>query len=278
MNRPPVVRAVKIMPEPIIAGEQLQAHVDAEDPDGDPVTFRHQWFANGAPIAGEIRSTLMPAMLKRGDQLLVEVVPLDGKVEGTPYRSQSVTMPNAPPVITRLTLEPGEPHIGDRIKVEVEAKDQDEDTINYVFRWFRNNQPIEGGAGDTASVDTTGFARGDVLLVEVTPQDAFDKGLPFHSPILTIANSHPMITSTPPSTIQAGRYEYQVLATDLEGDPLTYILEAAPPGMKVNKTTGRIEWQVSPEIKGSHRVRVAVRDNHDGYAFQEFELGITPSS
>ncbi|MFM8552287.1 MAG: Ig domain-containing protein [Nitrospiraceae bacterium] len=62
------------------------------------------------------------------------------------------------------------------------------------------------------------------------------------------------------------------------GDPLTYSLETAPPGMVIDKTSGRIVWQVPPGIQGSHRVRVVVRDNHQGQGFQEFDLDFAPRS
>lgn len=277
-NHPPVIRAVKLMPEPIAPGEPVQAQVDAEDQDGDAILFRHQWFANGEPIMGEIKSTLLPTMLKRGDQLAVESVPSDGKAEGAPVRSSPVTIPNNPPEATRLTLGPSQPHIGDRVDVEVEGKDQDGDAITYGYRWYRNNVPVEGGRGDQPSLDTTGFARGDTILVDVTPQDGIEKGRTFRSPPLTIVNSQPTITSTPPSALKEGRFEYAVTAVDREDDPLTYSLEAAPPGMAIDKATGRILWQVPPGTKGVQRVRVVVRDNHEGQGFQEFELDMSSAS
>lgn len=274
VNHPPVIRAVTLMPEPIAPGEAVQAQVDAEDEDGDSVLLRHQWFANGEPMAGEIKSTILPTMLKRGDRLAVEVVPLDGKTNGVPVRSAPVTMPNSPPEATRLTLGPSPAHIGDRVDVEVEGKDRDGDAVTYRYRWFRNNGPVEGGRGDQPSLDTTGFARGDMLLVDVTPHDGIDKGRTFRSPPLTIVNSEPRITSTPPSTLKEGRFEYLVTAADPEGDPLAYSLDHAPSGMTIDTATGRILWQVPPGIKGAQRVRVVVRDDHEGQGFQEFELDI----
>lgn len=271
-NHPPVIRAVKVMPEPILPGAPVQAQVDAEDQDGDAILFRHQWFVNGAPIPGAVSSELLPTMLKRGDQLAVESAPSDGKTEGTPVRSRPVTMPNSPPEATRLTMGPSPAHLGDRVDVEVEGRDQDGDAITYTYRWFRNNVPVEGGKGDQPSLDTAGFARGDVLLVDVTSYDGLDKGRTFRSPQLTLVNSEPRITSTPPSTLKEGRFEYLVTAADPEGDPLAYSLDAAPPGMTIDKATGRILWQVPPGTKGAQRVRVVVRDNHEGQGFQEFEL------
>jgi hypothetical protein len=90
-------------------------------------------------------------------------------------------------------------------------------------------------------------------------------------------NNQPTITSTPPSALKEGRFEYAVTAVDQEGDPLTYSLEAAPPGMTIDKATGRILWQVPPGTKGVQRVRVVVRDNHEGQGFQEFELNMSPA-
>ena len=271
-NQSPVIRAVKVMPDPLVPGVPVQAQVDAEDQDGDAIVFRHQWYANGQPIPGAVGLELLPTMLKRGDQLTVESVPSDGKMEGTPVRSHPVAMPNSPPEATRLTLGPTTAHVGDRVDVEVEGKDQDGDSVTYTYRWHRNNLPVEGGKGDQPYLDTRGFARGDVLLVDVTPHDGTDKGRTFRSPPLTIVNSEPRITSTPPSALKEGRFEYLVTAADPEGDPLTYSLDAAPPGMAIEKATGRILWQVPPGTKGMQRVRVLVRDNHEGQGFQEFEL------
>ncbi len=276
-NRPPVIKAVRLLPDPVMPKEPIKAEVDADDPDGDSLMFRLQWFANGQPIAGETKPVLPPHTVKRGDQIAVEVVPMDGTVEGVPVRSQTVAIPNTPPEIVNLTLEPGQPHVGDTIKVDAQGKDQDNDSVGFRFRWLRNGTQVSDG--ETSQLATAGYARGDVIMVEVTPFDSIDKGQPFRSPAIVVVNNDPRITSTPPDRTVQGRYEYVVAASDPEGDPVTFDLEAAPPGMTVDKRTGRIEWQVPPALQGSHRVRVVVRDDHGGSGFQEFEVGMaTPRS
>lgn len=273
-NRLPVVRLARIFPEPVIGSQALSVRVDADDPDGDSVVFRHQWVANGQPIAGETGPTLPPYKLKRGDQVSVDVTPLDGKGEGAPYRSAAMTVVNSPPEVTRIVLQPGEPRVGDRLNVRVEGTDADQDAIRYTFRWWRNRKLV--AEGEETSLETAGFARDDVLMVEVTPHDDSSSGKPFLAPTLTIANSHPLITSTPPGDVRDNHYAYTVAATDPDGDPLAYTLETAPPGMTIDGKSGRIEWRIADGTKGTHRVRVAVRDNLDGYAFQEFELALSP--
>ena len=67
-------------------------------------------------------------------------------------------------------------------------------------------------------------------------------------------------------------YSYQVVATDPDDDKLTYKLEAAPEGMKVNPSTGLIEWPFDLLPEGVFPVRIVVEDGFGGRVVQEFEL------
>ena len=250
--------------------------MDASDPDGDAVLFRHQWMANGQPMAGETSPTLAPYKLKRGDRVSVIVTPLDGKGEGAPYPSEPVAVGNSPPDVSRIVIQPGEVRVGERLTVQVEGTDADQDAIRYTFKWWRNRKLV--AEGDQAFLDTAGFARDDVLMVEVTPHDDTIGGKSFLGPPITIVNSHPLIISAPPTEIKDGHYAYTVAATDADGDALAYALESAPAGMTIDVKSGRIEWRIANGVQGTHRVRVAVRDKLDGYAFQEFELALAPPS
>jgi hypothetical protein len=63
-----------------------------------------------------------------------------------------------------------------------------------------------------------------------------------------------------------------VKAVDADGDPLSFLLEAAPPGMVIDKETGHLVWQIPPDQLGSHRVRIVAEDGQGGKAFQEFDF------
>ncbi|TAJ23410.1 MAG: hypothetical protein EPO64_11280 [Nitrospirae bacterium] len=269
-NRAPSVRSARIAPNPVLLNGSILVQVDGEDMDGDPLTFRYHWLVNGDRIEGQTQSTLNPRLAKRGDLLAVDVVPFDGKVEGVPYRTDPVVVGNTPPEVVRVVLAPSQVRAGDRLRAQVEGADADQDPIRYKFRWWRNNQLVsEGEAGE---LETVGWVRDDLIVVEVTPFDAAGAGQARFSEPIAIANSPPTITSVPPTAIDAGRYQYAVKATDPEGDPLTYGLDGAPPGMTIDTNTGRIEWRIMAGRRETHRVRVSVHDNREGYAFQEFAL------
>lgn len=270
-NRPAVVRTARLQPEPVTLTQPVSVVVEAEDPEGGAVTFKHQWYLNGKPLPDETAPTLPPAVLSRGDRVSVEITPMDAKGAGIPHRTTEVLVANTPPTVSRILLKPFPVRVGDRLVAEAESEDPDGDDVTYEFRWYRNGEEVL--RADHDALDTSDFVRGDQLVVEVTPHDGIDGGAMLRSDPVTIDNSPPEITSLPPTQIQGGLYAYAVTATDRDGDPLTYALEAAPPGMTIDPQTGRLQWRVTEEAIGTHRVQVAVNDGQVAEpTVQEFEL------
>ncbi len=272
-NHPPSVRSVRITPNPVVLTGPLSVQVEGEDQDRDPLTFRYQWLVNGEPVPGAVGHQLSTDALKRGDRVSVEVIPFDGKGQGAPYRTEPVIVGNTLPVVSRVTIEPGQIRVGDVLQAQVEGTDADHDEVRYRFRWWKNNRLVSEGEENT--FDTAGFLRDDVVAVSVIPRDGGGEGKEVFSPTMTIANSPPKITSVPHSIIQQGRYLYTVTVVDPEGDPVSFSLPTAPPGMTIDQKTGRVDWQIPRESKGSYRVKVVVQDDRGGWAFQEFDLSLS---
>ncbi|TQV87089.1 Ig-like domain-containing protein [Aliikangiella coralliicola] len=90
-------------------------------------------------------------------------------------------------------------------------------------------------------------------------------------------NDRPVITSVPDFNAPInGTYQYQVVATDINGDPLTYQLRAAPEGMLIN-TAGLITWTLIGEPVGVHLVDILVFDDKGGAATQTYQLNVGDS-
>ncbi len=88
------------------------------------------------------------------------------------------------------------------------------------------------------------------------------------------ANQPPVISSTPRVTAVAGAlYEYQVIASDRDGDPLAYALASAPAGMVIS-ATGKVEWTVPAGMAGTEAVEILVSDGRGGEAVQAYAIGI----
>lgn len=271
-NRPPTIRLVTIVPDPLVLAAPIAAHVVADDPDGTEPTTRLQWIVNEVPVLGATGLELAPSHVKRGDRVALEVIATDGQSESAPYRTQPVTVVNTPPLIAHVVVETESPGNGNRVHAKVDAVDPDRDEIHYTYRWWRNDKQIQ--EGEESVLDTTGFGRKDVIVVEVIARDQDAAAAPVRSAPSALGNSPPLIVSDPVPLTNRELYEYLVQAKDVDGDSVTYVLETGPPGMTIDAATGQVTWKLLSGVAGTHRVKVMAEDGQGGAAWQEFELSI----
>lgn len=280
-NRPPVISSARLVAHALTRNDTVTPEFTTDDPDGDRVTVRYQWLINGAPLAGQTAASLSLGGLRRGDRVSLELTPVDARgAVGQPYRTEPVEVANTPPVVTRVTIEPAAARPGDVLRAVVEGSDPDGDPVKYLLEWWRNGQSLGPPPKDQEqwTLATEGFARGDQIVLGVTPYDASGPGRFLVSEPLVLLNRAPVITSLPTGPTKQGAFEYVVTATDPDGDTLTYTLETAPPGMTIEAGTGKITWQIPPGFSSPQQVRVSVEDGHQGQAFQAFTIMPPPRS
>lgn len=274
-NHPPVVRAATIQPLPLVLTGPIVVHVEAQDIDRNPLSFRYRWLVNGLPIRNQEGDQLSPELLKRGDTVSVEIRPHDGMVEGSPFTTEPVVVHNSPPVVAHLAIEPESVSPGVLVQARADISDVDSDVIRVSYRWWKNDSLVK--EGDEAELDTAAFSRGDTLSVEAVPFDGVQKGKAIRSVPIRMGNTPPRILSAPAKSIVNNRYDYQVEASDAESDAITFLLQTAPPGMAIDEHKGSVSWQISPDQIGVHKVRILAKDSQGGIGFQEFELNLTPA-
>ncbi|HKT35870.1 MAG TPA: putative Ig domain-containing protein [Nitrospira sp.] len=272
-NHPPIIKGLSILPNPATLAGPLTVRVEAQDADSDTVLFRYRWFVNGQVIAGQTRESLPPTFLKRGDQLTVEVTPFDGKTDGVSQVSAPVAIGNTAPILSSLSVDFDHEAQGRHLLARVEVLDPDEDRVSLHYRWRKNETVVKEGQDNTLSV--VGLTPTDVIDVDVTASDGNADGKETVSGRFTLSNSSPTIVSTPSVSATGGAYDYQVKATDPDGDPITYKLEDAPPGMSIEEQTGHIQWNVAPDAHGTYHIKVVAQDNKGGFAAQDFELSVS---
>jgi hypothetical protein len=236
------------------------------------LTFRYRWFANGTLVAEHTTETVEPKVFKRGDKVVVEVIPFDGKSNGTAFKSQAAVIGNTLPVVANISIEPDEQSFARRLLVKADVSDPDGDPITVVYRWKKNEAVIK--EGESSELDITGFSAKDSIQVEIMASDGLTEAKPVLSNAFVMNNTAPTITSSPVSALRGNQYEYQVTANDPDGDPITYGLEAAPPGMTIDVQSGMLRWTPAADAAGVQHVRVMAKDARGGFAIQDFELSI----
>ena len=194
----------------------------------------------------------------------------EGEVLDLPASSDPSEDNNASPVIRQVWFVGGDGSVGNTIGVEFEAFDADGDAVNVNIEWSKNGKPA--GAGKYIPQEVR---RDDEITVILTPSDRKTTGKP-----VTLSRK---ITNSPPSVgghdqfrFEGNVARFKIRASDADGDTLSYALKDAPARMTIDRNTGEITWEVSPEITGKVMFTVEVSDSFGGSATAPLSITIAP--
>ena len=228
------------------------------DPDGDSPGYKYAWLINGSPVS--TASTISGSLFKRGDLVACRVTPNDGLADGTPVTSTASRVLNTKPVLASASLSTTSPKEGDTITVVPgTASDADGDSISYKYQWFVNSKLVSSGT----SLSSAYFKRGDTIYAVVTPYDGYENGASVTTPTATAVNTGPVISSvtlSPTSPKTNDVVVSTVVASDGDGDSLTYTYEWYVNGVKQSWTRDRLEGKTFFDKHETVQVKVTVSD------------------
>lgn len=265
-----LIKHASLSPNPITRDAAINVELDVGDERQESLRFEYQWFINRVPVQGAVTAALDPSGLRRGDVVSVEIIGANEQGERASYRAPAATAPNAPPIVQSIVLE--QDLSQRRLTAKVRASDADQDDIHFVYRWLRNEKVVAEGPKEV--FDAASLAENDVVTVEVIPHDDDGPGTPVRAKPMVGSNNAPNIVSHPNMMANAELYEYAVEAKDPEGEAVSYELEIGPPGMVIDKASGRVVWKVPSSLKGIHHVKIVVADAKGARSWQEFDLSI----
>ena len=209
-----------------------------------------EWMVNGMD-----RVTGSPFEFDTKDLVKGDVIQAAAGINGMEVKSGSVTIGDAPLEMESVRFAPGVSGPGGKnLYVDARAAGR---VTKIVYEWTVNGK----FAGDSNSLGAP-VKRGDDITVKVTPCGAQGCGQPV---VLRrqIVNMPPMFSRQVSATFDGTLYTAQLSATDPDGDPVTYSLEGAPDGMKIDASSGLIEWKVPQGVKGALVTAIA-SDGHGG--------------
>jgi len=261
------VMDIVLMPEQPRLGDPIEARVDVRSNPGEAVAVRYQWLINGTPVAGAKARIFDTRGAHKGDQISVRVgiQGQAGEVE-----SRKVTIANTPPKILSVTVSPAKPMVGQDLTGAVQAEDRDGDNLRYQYQWVKNRGDVSGAT--QATFPASQIKRGDEVSVKVVVSDGESTSENVQSLPVTVSGRPPIILSQPPMEApQGGIFQYQVVARDPDGGPVTYALVSGPPGMTINFQTGLLTWTLPEARGGIYSVTVRASDP-DGFTDQNLNI------
>lgn len=228
-----------------------------------PAEAKIEWRVNGEPVAGQSALQFKVDSTKKGDSIQAKVT-----IKGQEILSNIVQIKNSPPSVKKVRFVSEGLKPGDVLGVDTGAEDIDGDEVTFSCEWTKNGEPVGEGKSMTVSLK-----RGDKVIVKVTPFDGEAYGRPVTLE-REINNMPPVIHEHTKFSFDGRRYAYQVNASDPDGDALTYSLKSGPSGMKIDPSTGLVEWTVPADFKGRVSFTVSVSDGQSGETSQNLSFQI----
>lgn len=269
-------RQPKFISQPIASVQENRQYLYqlvAEDADGDRLKYK----LLDAPPAMKLDPyshtlTWRPGYRSAGKKD-VKVSVTDGKHSVEQRFSIEVQNQNRGPKIN--SVAPVALNEGETYEYMVLASDLDTDELTYSLVTAPRGMIINEKSGLIEWV--TGYDDAGQHGVEVEVNDGKGETVR-QSYTLNVANKNrlPEFLSTPVVTAEVKQaYRYQLHAKDPDWNILSYSLNSAPKGMRLDKKTNTIYWDAEKIAEGKHNVIVELSDG-EAKLEQNFEILVKP--
>ncbi|MEO0425138.1 MAG: putative Ig domain-containing protein, partial [Pseudomonadota bacterium] len=267
-------------PQQVVAGEPYRFEPVASDPDGDALTFS---IANAPPWAafdtdtGALSGT--PVEADQGEYPGIVVIVSDGELTDSlgPFSITVQPPPNDPPQISGdppLEVISGEPY-----RFEPEASDPDDDDLSFSITnrppWATFDSGTGVLSGTPGEVDEGSYPG---IVITVSDGELTDSIGPFTITVEAPPNAPPEIGGDPPLQVIAGEpYRFQPIATDPDGDELTFSIAARPAWASFDPDTGTLSGTPGAADEGEYpAIVISVSDGELTDALDPFTITVEP--
>jgi len=260
-------------------GETYVYDVVAVDPENDALVYSLTTGPDGMAIdalTGKVRWT------PTGNDLGVSSVSIiveDASGNRCSQQFEILTfMINLPPQI--ISSAPSGVYAGDAYFYAIEVYEPEEDPVSFRLDEAPEGMTIDSQTGlvcwATTAADVGEYSFGVVLSDGFNEYGVRYEIVVLEKPNISVGdaeNNPPQILSTPEQYGEVGaRYEYAVVATDPDGDALSYSLEAAPKNATIDPLTGVLTWTPNASQVGVSDFIVVVADARGAATVQEFNF------
>ena len=233
MNYPPTITSNP--PFNAIVGKTYVYDLKGTDPDNDLLVWTLDVKPNGMsidPSLGTLRR--IPASPQLGSQSIVIRATDPGGAFATQSYTITVCAVNLPPAIT--STPPTQAYQGEAYAYAVAATDPENDALTFQLTSKPAGMVIDFQTGLIQWTPTTTQLGPFGVAIKVDDGQGGTATQTYTVVVKdTASNLSPVITSTPAFVATVGQtYQYQVTATDPEGQPLTYILLVNPANMTID--------------------------------------------
>jgi hypothetical protein len=263
-NAAPVLASVAAQSTEV--GRAVSLSLSATDADGDVLTYG----ANGLPpgLAVAVATGVVWGTPTAAGTYPVTVTVLDGVQSASRTFTWTVTPDVTAPAVAIAQPTSAATYAATVASVTVSGSASDLVGVTQVT--WRNDRGGSGVATGTTAWSMTVPLQSGSNVVTVTARDAAGNTA---TDVLTITRNAvppaaPTLAAVPnQSTIVSQAVSLQLVASDVNGDPLQFGATGLPPGLSISRTSGLISG--TPTTTGTYNVTVGVGDA-TGYTLRSF--------
>lgn len=267
INSAPGKPTVDIVPDPAVSDQSLSVDIlaEANDPDGDALAYRYDWYRNGSVYSSGSVPSVPQGVVKRGEYWEVRVYATDGNTEGNPG-TDAITVANEVPRVDSVNITPSAPDTLTDLKCESQGfYDPEGDSERYRYAWFLNGVQDLGETTETFPAGKT--VRDDQVRCEMQPYDSYGDGAWASSATIAVVNSKPtqpivQITPTSPEPEDSLYCDVVAFSTDADGDAVTYDYIWYKNGTPTTNYTSVLDYTLTSD-KETWECRVTPYDGTD---------------
>ncbi|NIA28036.1 MAG: hypothetical protein GWP02_08270 [Desulfobulbaceae bacterium] len=168
----------------------------------------------------------------------------------------SAPAPNTPPSLTNPGSQSNE--VGTVLSLQIAATDADGDSLGYVASGLPAGLNIDSLSGEISGTPTTAGSNA-VIVTVADVEDSTSVGFDWLITAAAPVNSPPDVTNPGTQTSETSSLvSLQIVANDVDGDPLAYSASGLPGGVSIDGLSGEISGV--PTTIGQYFVTVIVND------------------
>jgi RHS repeat-associated protein len=270
--------APQFVSQPVLTGaEGAQYTYDAEavDANSDPLVYVLTQRPFGMIIDSTTGAITWTPTASQGGKHAVRLIVTDRK-GGYAEQKFSIIVTdneNGAPVILSVPLLNAT--VDQQYLYQIQANDPDHDAIEYMLDHAPTGMTINQSTGLVSWTPQASQLDTHTVTIRVSDSRGGNAIQQYVLRVSDEANAMPAFQSTAIASAEATiLYTYTALATDPDNDQLVYTLAKSPAGMRIDRSSGAIQWTPLVSQVGLHHVQILASDMRGATAMQEYDLTV----
>lgn len=204
VNLPPSPPVIELLPAAPLPGDDLELVIvtPAVDPEGDPLTQTITWTLDGGGLGSLDGATGVPGNFVDSGEVYTVTVSVEDGVNPAVSATATATIPNQPPDVRSLSIEPTLPEDSDDLYARYGVNDPDGDSVTSTLTWYRDGV-VAADAGGNTVVPAELTTVGEVWELELAASDGIDTTVERSGPVTIFAQSTAIYYNTLVGTLTA---------------------------------------------------------------------------